>query len=417
MSNKIEYLNDGWWNFLIKAAIRGANDLRKNLHTDESGFRRVAGYSHADARSYYLYSVLNEVQKAGIALMRWKELFKEEDNTSDDDQISRVILESILEEQSLWLRKLCEALVSLICFNTTNENDYYRHFLLLTSLDNYLSDIANLKDFYNCPSKNLEYSIHMFKKQIAEIEDKINLNHCWYLQDKRKLSSRKKLNPGKILSSMRNRMKFALPLCTNGEKVSLGLSYEYYSSTSEDIHFKPYSSKLYINKSLTEIKSTHMGLLILHILLRCQKLLKTVPKGINEQLIRVFKKNAKPKSLKMLMDTKIEVGDFVLAYGYLAEVLEVKVSSYGYRCYKVLYLNKRPIPEIEEDFFPAQNVRLLFRTQDISDEFKRIVGNRVKSITAKEAQEFMRKSVIKVWKDLNLKEYLKIKKKSIDKTK
>lgn len=416
MNNKIDDLKDErWWDFSIKAAIRGANDLRQNLHTDEIGFRTVAGYSHADARSYYLYAVLNEVQKAGIALMRWKELFKEKENTSDDDQISRVILESILEEQSLWLRKLSEVLISLICFDTTNENDYYRHFLLLTSLDNDLSATADLKDFYNCPNRNLEYSIAMLKDQISEIENKIDLSRCWYLRGGKKLSDRRKLNTGQILSSMRHRMKFALHRCTNGEKLTLGLSYEYYSSTSEDIHFKPYSSKLYNKKLLTELNFTHMGLLILYILLRCQRLLKAVPKGINEQLSRVFKKNAKPKLLKKLMDTKIEVGDFILAYGDLAEVLEVKVSSYGYRCYKVRYLTERPIPEIEEDFFPAQKVRMLFRAQDIRDGFKRIVGDRAKYISADEVQEFSRKAVIEVWKDLNLQEHFRTKRKTIDK--
>jgi len=32
------------------------------------------------------------------------------------------------------------------------------------------------------------------------------------------------------------------------------------------------------------------------------------------------------------------VGDFVLAYGDLAEVTDIVESKYGYRSYKVLYL-------------------------------------------------------------------------------
>jgi hypothetical protein len=400
-----------WWDFLIKAAIRGANDLRNSLHISELGFRKVVGYSHADARGYYLYAILDEVQKAGIAMIRWKDFltYEDEDYNSDEDQLSRIILESIIEEQSLWQRKLSEVLISLVCFETTNENDYYRHFLLLSALDDHLSVVTDLKDFYNCPNKNIEHGITMLKDRIAKIEDKIDLSRCWYLRKKKKLRDRNTLNPGQILNSMRSRMKFALPLCTSAEKLALGLSYGYtYSKPSKDIHFSPSSFKLDINEATAEVNFSRTGLLVLHILLRCQGLLKIIPKGINEQISRVFKENKTPKSLlKWLTDTKIEVGDFVLAYGDLAEILEVKVSPFGYRCYKVRYLSERPIPKIEEDYFPAQYVRLLFRIQDLKNRFQKEMGDYAKSIPEDKIQEFIRKSAIELWEKWGLREHLK----------
>lgn len=61
------------WEFLFNATIHGAHDFRSMLSIDEAGFRMVAGYSHADARSYLLYKVFDEVQKAGVAIRRWVE--------------------------------------------------------------------------------------------------------------------------------------------------------------------------------------------------------------------------------------------------------------------------------------------------------------------------------------------------------
>jgi hypothetical protein len=249
----------------------------------------------------------------------------------------------------------------------------------------------------------------MLKDGIAEIENKVSLSRCWYLKEKKKLCNHKKLAPGKVLSSMRSRMKFVLPLCTPAEKLALGLSYgPIYTKPSRDIHFRPYSSIFDIRKRVAESNFSHAGLLMLHILIRCQRLLDVIPKGINERISKVFKENKTPEGLlKRLTDTNIMVGDFVLAYGDLAEVIEVKSSPFGYRCYKIRYLAERPIPEIEEDFFPAQYVRLIFRAQELKARFQKRMGNYAKSIPEEKAQEFLRESAIELWKKGGLREYLK----------
>jgi len=47
--------------------------------------------------------------------------------------LSASSLESILDDQSVWTRKLVEALIASICFEDANEDGYYRHYLLLSA--------------------------------------------------------------------------------------------------------------------------------------------------------------------------------------------------------------------------------------------------------------------------------------------
>jgi hypothetical protein len=59
------------------------------------------------------------------------------------------------------------------------------------------------------------------------------------------------------------------------------------------------------------------------------------------------------------------VGDFVLAHGDLAEVIAVAESFFGYVSYEVLYLVGSPMPDISQDWFPAQNTRVLFSRREL----------------------------------------------------
>src|SRR5687768_15015577 len=97
-----------WWEYLQSVLIGGANALRVTLSVDEAGFRFVAGSAHADARAYFLFEVLDEVQKTGISIGRWVELLEPGQDFSrlnGVDQVERLVLEVIVDEQSLRIRK------------------------------------------------------------------------------------------------------------------------------------------------------------------------------------------------------------------------------------------------------------------------------------------------------------------------
>lgn len=49
--------------------IGAARDLKQELTVDEQSFLSIAAQGHADARDYYPFTVLNEIQKAAFGTL------------------------------------------------------------------------------------------------------------------------------------------------------------------------------------------------------------------------------------------------------------------------------------------------------------------------------------------------------------
>jgi len=101
----------------------------------------VSPLGNSNSRDYYIYSVLDEVEKAGISLMNYSEFIlgtKAEINghKSDDSnrRMERNIYSSIVDQMSVWIRKLTEILVEVIGFKKINNNNYFKHYILVHEL-------------------------------------------------------------------------------------------------------------------------------------------------------------------------------------------------------------------------------------------------------------------------------------------
>lgn len=86
------------------------------------------------------------------------------------------------------------------------------------------------------------------------------------------------------------------------------------------------------------------------------------PKGIAAQLTRNFLGGGNNASKIMgSYQKEFGVGDIVFAYGDdLCQIMERAQSKYGYTSYRVKYLTRPPLPEVKEDWFPAQYIRLVY---------------------------------------------------------
>lgn len=92
-------------------------------------------------------------------------------------------------------------------------------------------------------------------------------------------------------------------------------------------------------------------------------------KGWLGNLAKTNKANTYPATLiAKLTKPGIEKGDFVLAYGDLAEVVKVNKTKFGYRSFRVKYLERAPIPNIPVDEMPARYVKLYQKRKPIADE-------------------------------------------------
>ncbi len=399
------------WEFFSFATTRGAHDLRQALGVDEASFRMVVGSSHPDARAYYVYQVLDEVQKVGVAILGWQEFLSSPDDEkkfSKSSQLDRVVIESMADQQSMWSRKLLEVLVNLISFRQTNEDAYYRHLLLLADLDYFLSLQEDLEAFYSCRSHNAEYSVSRLLSEIGRLEAAgFDISKCWYLKDKRPTIERS-LKPGRIFASVYSRLHNALRIATEADKLAMGFSYrQFFSTTSRDLHFDPSSLTKDYDLRTVERGIGHCGVLGLRVLVLSQQLTGLAPDGVNAQVRQYYESDREHiQFCERLVGGRATVGDFVLAGHDLAEVVEVRTSKFGYEAYRVRYLAERPIPEIAEDWFIARFILVIFRRKDRTGALNRFVseGKLPQDVSAKlnalppaTQDHLFREAVVDLW--------------------
>lgn len=391
--------------FFCDATWRGTHDLRDILRLQESDFRMVAGYSHLDARSFYLYAVLDEIQKAGVAIRQWMEFLEDPRDGlrfNPKDQTHRMILESVLDEQDFRQRKLLEILVDLICFRTTNEQDYYRHFMLLQELQHGLTAREDFRYFYDLTSLRLAANIEPEMEWIHQLEEHaIDAAECWYRRERRRVGDNPR--PGQLFSSFRARLTVALSEATEAEKLVLGRSYYAYSQTSSRVHFQPLQQRFPNWMEEARSRVSMIGVLAINVLVACQKLLSEIPQGINEDIREVLEESDEIRAMfEESVGKRATQGSFVVAYGeILAEVLETRTSQFGYESYCVRFLEEAPPFGIAEDWLPPQEIQRLYDLNRLAEDVREqltISGVPRDKIDEEALQMSVRNAVIQSWK-------------------
>lgn len=400
------------WRLFRQLALIGSAELLEIIAPVEE-LDTYSRYTESNARNYFLLKVLIEVQKAGVALDRWINYVEsaiEKLNNKERNNFVELQLESLIDEQSVWQRKLVEGLVSLICFNETNHNSYYYHYFLLKDLEHYQSLKKEQRDFFFGRNLSRENAIEILMEKIRLAENSIDdISKCWYLYFKKSIDEYKK---GSLLSSVRNRLLKALKIANPREKTAIGYNYEIsFAETSRNIHFNPIRSDLNDTVSRFKFGIAQCGSLITSILCRSQQLSGITPKGLNKYISRINNKQISKSNPTVGI---AKVGDFVLAGGlYIGEVIEIEKSIFGYESYCVKYLDERPLKEISEDWFPSFNVQLYISKDDLIDDVRRklkddSIRNGLKhiSFSSSELSSAVRNAVIATWK-LGAKSYYK----------
>ena len=401
---------DPLWDIPIGEGLRCAAELRNYLSVDEPKYLLFAGQALDDCRGYVLYIALDEVKKASIHLMRLRELLDEKEEaaqqSADDSRLFRLVNTSLLEEQQMRVRRLLEALVTLVLFSSTDEQPYYRHLLLLEDLEQSLSENNDLEIFWGQRSTNVDDHIRRQVQWIRQVEADVDLSSCWYLRGPKPIKEPEKLEPGRILSSFRSRLKDALPLMTDTERIIAGYTYDWvYGSSSEAIHYRsnrrdcrpPEDPMLNVRR---------LGMLINLILDRCYHILG---KPDAPRFKRISESLERSNSSAILQAATVgtgEVGDYVLVHGDIAQIMETKDSDYGYRIYRVHYVARRPKQNIPDDWFPAPYIQVFYakkrfdekwasyvKSEDLPEDIRSVL----ESLTEEELQLALQQSLKDLW--------------------
>jgi len=369
------------WDFYLSVGVMGAEELRKELGLDELNFRRLAPNLNREPKRYFLYRVLDEVQKGGLKISEWKEYLSE----AEPDKLQRIDYETIIDDQQFRARKLTEVLVDAILFSTTNDQSYYGDYFFLHELDECARSQDDRYEFFAFHNKNAEWNAKWLCEEIRKLEKAgLDPKSRWYIKESETLTEKwgKKRVP---FSSFRDRYKKILPIALPSELTVLGKSYVHaYSGTSKDVHFTPHDTSSGFTEEEIRRGVDKVGLLILALIIRCQLLLGRVPEGINKRYHEMYESNSVPAELAQSLKTKpADVGDIVWIQGYYAEVLNVTTSKYGYPAYYVKYVEHSPLPDVPEDWFAGFEVKLVARkasvekaTDALAEEIQKSDGKR-----------------------------------------
>ena len=60
----------------------------------------------------------------------------------------------------------------------------------------------------------------------------------------------------------------------------------------------------------------------------------------------------------MIHKTDIHVGDIVVSYANILEVIKINKNAFGYKSYPVKFIGSLPLPGLQKDEFQAKNVKL-----------------------------------------------------------
>lgn len=382
--------------------IKGADQLRKKLGWDYNSYHFMYGPSAYNAKSYYLFGTLNEVEKAGMSLMQASE-FILESRANDipkvlDDEGQRIadnILQAKIDELALWQRKMTELMVDLVGFRSANNREYYQHYLVLHELASLRRTQADIKEYYGAINANYAHQENALVQRADKLAQDLDPSKCWYAVVKK----------GRITYSLRTfeeKFKAVFPKMKSVQRSVLRTHHMSFGSQSKSLH--PASSAGSRNLKLDDIDAHlgRVGLLTLHVVVAVKDLMRIHnTKGFLKMCADLVKQNEYPVALhaKTTKKPNIEAGDFVVVADDLAQVKKVIRSKYGYRSFRIKYLSKPPLPTTLEDEFIGELVHLHYKNKKAVAEVKAMILKETPdaSPTTRELNKAMRKSVLHLW--------------------
>lgn len=366
------------WRLFTDMILPAVKAARQHVGMTEATFRTHT--FHSLPRPFFFWTALDEVLKTGMFLMKLDGFLGEEGlerpSADEADPTDRALEAVLLEEEHLRARRLCELLVQLVLFAQKDAPELYKHFLLLEDLASALGHDSDLDEFHGVSSEWGKASIDMTLEELHALEPNIDANDAWYAG---RHARPVRADWRNLLSSARQRLIRALPLMTDFERLALGTTYaEAFGGPSGTIHYRAGADPVDHSRESTIVaEGTKLSLVALCIMRRIHDLLGRPAVPQLEQIARVLDSNQEPTRLLQSLNSRslVATGDFVVARGYFGQVVEERVSSFGYRSVRVELLAERPLPALAADWFRVRDVVRLFSREKLVEGVRAKLGD------------------------------------------
>ncbi|BFT72336.1 hypothetical protein [Paenibacillus sp. P36] len=396
------------WKYWAQCAISVLDEYSTYFNLSQQQFSSKSNHLliMSNPKGFFLFGALDEVSKIGTAMFRWIDFVSGEKISDSSSFPTRSIIQAVFEEQQLWGRKLLEALVDLILFGETNNEQYYKHYLLINELKTMMNQNDDWTEFFGKPSNNLEFQKKIWVKSIADCEPFIELSKCWYLKDKKSISKTPKVN--KNVETLRQKLIRAMSQTTAREKLIFGLSYRNYTHLSESIHFDTNRDKSFPNENDIIQNMGKIWITILCVINRVQNLIGAIPDGFKDEFNSLLSLPTNEENLILQITGDFyQIKDIVLLDNKeLCMIQDVIVSKYGYKLFKVSYLEHTIRPEPYEEWIAGNMMSLILKYSD----HKKAQANDpsiyeyLKSVAEEEYLQHYSAFIVRIWNN-GMKEY------------
>ena len=181
---------------------------------------------------------------------------------------------------------------------------------------------------------------------------------------------------GNFLSTKRSIFIKAILLANKGEKNSLGFTYKVgFGSLSQSMHLETRRSLHGNDFNFLRKGIIHIGILGAHVLSRAYSIANIKPSRIGANVFKTIEKGEGAMRAHFMSTVRdYEIGDLVSTGTDLAEIIGIKESKYGYRCYRVRYLANPAIISIEEEWLPARYIyKRIFKKSQVRSFYENIL--------------------------------------------
>ena len=380
-------------NHFHNLVFQASNQIRQILKIDYLSYQ-ITDMNLQDPRKYFIHNVLNEIEKAYFAVQFEWEFFlnnKDESTPSEEDkQLNSQILQSKIDQLSLWKRKLIEILIDTLLFKGTNKIKYYAFYNLLYMFRKEEKYQSDRKEFWNCDTQSAGSEICRLQSIIETLRREVNFEKCWFAEIKKKSEI--------VLTSTNKRFKEALEKAKKYQKIFL-ISYQFsFGKTSEFVHPKMVLDSRINSFAALEQLINEITILSLLLLSALKDLLNI--HNINGPLKQVssFKTNKHIDNfLKLRVNPQLLVGDYVITPKGPAQIIKKISSKYGYKTFQVKhFLNNI---EFENDQYIGEEILILAPLKEMRKKTLSILQQTSPGIKVKprELSSAIRESVLDLW--------------------
>jgi hypothetical protein len=337
------------------------------------------GYEQPNVKEYYVATILEEAIKFLTSVIRWEDDFKDGfDKDVEDTLIGNLIIQGIHSEIILYHRKLLESLINIILWTSISDDNYLKFYYRIKERNLLKYQLLDLKEFYGIDPEWNKLKIAENESEIVTLFQLIDESKCFFIDLKKRPEIISGLNIHFYENSLKTRLKDALKTTDSLGKILIGFTYENYSFASEKIHFSTDLDSQSSEIIMTTIR--FVSAIISKVTVLCAQWIGVGDlsefKRIDDVLSRIPNS---PAWYTPLLKDIYDIDDYVYTLdGKLGRIIEKLTSEYGYRSYKIHFLESESTV-VADDYYPAQHFKRIQPKQELYDicfkvqpEFKKL---------------------------------------------